>query len=154
MADPDFESLVVGTLTVLERLTVVDAANASRAATVSFVGDTLRIESTEAVARVEIRSQAIDHIAVERVRIDGGERVEVHADAVTRLDAGGTGITYMPTWWASYLPEWAGSSHARYQPEHPDSGGPAYAPLLGGDGAALLDDYYARFPDERPEDGE
>lgn len=86
-----------------------------------------------------------------QARVDGGERVEIHADAVVRTDAGGAGDTLTPTH-HHYFHQWYGSGHPPQPPEHPDSGGPAWWEGQF-DLEAYYAEYYERFP-EYLEDGE
>lgn len=86
-------------------------------------------------------------VEADRVRLDGGERIEIHADNVLRVDAGGSGITYMPLHWHYFYPEYGHSSFVS-PPEHPDgiSGRVDWSGSSAFDDN--VDDYYARFPNQ------
>ncbi len=88
-----------------------------------------------------------------RVRVDGGDRVEIHADQVTRIDAGGVGDTFTPFAVYHYYP-WYGHGYRPYPPEHPDSGGISYSVDWEDLPPEYRAEYYARFPQEVPDDEE
>jgi hypothetical protein len=99
--------------------------------------------------RVTIKAPDVITVAGLRARVDGGGRVEIHADDVTRIDAGGTGITFTPTRWDTFIPEWYGDGWRRSPPEHPDTGGSKYW-VPWDVNHELLGEYYALFPGQGP----
>lgn len=103
----------------------------------------------EAPNIIYVATDDVDIRAGVRARIDGGGRVEIHADDVTRIDAGGSGVTYQPHRWDAYIPEWYGDGWQRYEPEHPDTGGSKYWVPWDAN-PELLGKYYALFPEQGP----
>lgn len=113
----------------------------------------IRFEDGRLVIRMDgggvlVTSDTVTVEAEALARVDGGARVELHADAVTRVDAGGVGFTYMPDAWHHFYP-WAGGSWRPAPPEHPDVDAMPYGPF-GWDYEQLLAEYWDLFPTPDP----
>ncbi|MFA7604030.1 MAG: hypothetical protein WCY29_13555 [Novosphingobium sp.] len=119
------------------------------AAVLSIVEGVLRIavNGLDGV-EIDVGGQRV-RVEADRVRVDGGSRLEIHADEVLRLDAGGTGITFGPSTWSLYFPGSA-AGWMKASPEHPDHGGAPYVFADTADHDDHLEHYYQRFPEERP----
>lgn len=120
--------------------TQTDAAGEAKVTATDVVteSDTFAATITNAAT---VDADTITFRAVTAMRSDGGGRIEVHADDVTRIDGGGVGVTYMPASIHAWYP-WAGHARPPAPPEHPDSTGDdwgdwPYTPHDGFDGYGL-----------------
>lgn len=134
---------------VFETVTV-DRVLFTNGAEIEAVGDTLVIKHDGGKFIVQVDGERIK-VEGGQVRIDGGNRVEIHADQVTRIDAGGVGDTFTPTAVYHYYP-WYGHGYRPHPPEHPDSGGISYSVTWEDLPPEYRAEYYARFPHEVPDD--
>jgi hypothetical protein len=130
---------------------------AGRVVRMEFDGDDFVIKADSGVTGIVI-DHGGDRVRVEAnsvtttaplVRLDGETRVEIHADIVTRIDAGGSGYTFTPLEWTAYYPKYA-TGYLIAPPEHPDTGGTRYSV----DGADAKNHYFAiwqtMFPGATP----
>ncbi len=136
-------------------LVLQDPIDASRKVEFAFAAGALVITATPSLAEIRIavggsvvRMSPTEIVieAASRVRIDGGGRVEMHADNALRLDAGGVGYTMFPDNWAYYVP-FTGESYLPSPPEHPDSGGTHFYDPSDLNYQEALAEYLELFPD-------
>lgn len=133
-----------------ESLILTDPNDGAKSATLHFVDGEFHIDVTSAVPRILIKKGG-DRVVIEadRVRVDGGARVEVSATSVVRINAGGSGVTYQPAFWTHYYPDYS-LGYERPAGEHPDTGGTTSNFGTSSADDVLLAEYAARNPGYTP----
>lgn len=95
-------------------------------ASLSIENDTLLLDVDQQLGAISMQVPGGD-VRIKAnglIRLDAA-RLELHAVAVLRLDAGGSGATFHPDRWDWYLPQ-SGGGWMPAPPEHPDTGGETY----------------------------